>query len=143
MYQIAQGSPEDLPAAATGVVACAWDLMADPLAVSGVWMRVLSWKPWWWWSAGTYLTELKVWQGAGALLEMNWYDPLIHQAELIGSFAMGPVILLGAVKLFRDYSRPQTLRSRPPRLRRAVRGKPVRSSRESLTPTRRRRIILL
>jgi len=44
----------------------------------------------------------------GGLLEMNWYDPLIHQAVLIGSFTMGPVFVLGAVKLFKDYSLSRT-----------------------------------
>jgi hypothetical protein len=34
----------------------------------------------------------------GGPLEMNWYDPLIHQAVLIGSFTMGPVFVLGVVK---------------------------------------------
>jgi hypothetical protein len=36
-----------LAAFASGMVACACDLMADPLAVSGVWMELLGWKPWW------------------------------------------------------------------------------------------------
>lgn len=139
-------------ASATGLVAAAWDLMADPMAVSGVWVSLLDLEPWWWWQGGTYLPQLQVWQGAGgipvsnfvgwfgvafaivfaftlllerpdrvtsrivsavpwliytylyytiagALLEMNWYDPGIHQAMLIGSFTMGPVILLGLVRL--------------------------------------------
>ena len=34
-----------------------------------------------------------------AILEMNTYDPGIHQAVLIGSFTMGPVILLGLIRL--------------------------------------------
>jgi putative membrane protein len=41
-----------------------------------------------------------------ALLGMNWYDPGIHQAALIGTFAMGPILMLGIIKLFKDYSRP-------------------------------------
>ena len=45
----------------------------------------------------------------GAMLEMNWYDNLIHQAVLIGTFTMGPVIMLGLVKLFCDYWRPPEL----------------------------------
>jgi putative membrane protein len=139
-------------AAATGFVAASWDLMADPMAVSGVWKSLLGLEPWWWWQGGTYLPELRVWQGAGgipvsnfvgwfgvvfvivfvftlllerpdratnraldavpwliyaylyytmvaAILEMNTYDPGIHQAVLIGSFTMGPVILLGLIRL--------------------------------------------
>lgn len=35
---------------------------------------------------------------------MNWLDPGINQAALIGTFTMGPVIMLGLVKLFRDYT---------------------------------------
>jgi len=45
----------------------------------------------------------------GALLEMNWYDNLIPQAVLIGTFTMGPVIMFGLVKLFYDYWRPPEL----------------------------------
>jgi len=37
---------------------------------------------------------------------MNWHDPGLHPAALIGAFAMGPVIPLGTIKLFRDYSQP-------------------------------------
>ncbi len=147
-----------LIAAATGLVAAAWDLMADPMAVSGVWMDVLGLKPWWWWAGGSYLPELQVWQGVGgipvqnfvgwfgvafvitfvytlimerpdrmtdrlvdivpwliyaylyytivgAVLEMNWYDPGIHQAVLIGTFTMGPVILLGLMHAIRTPGR--------------------------------------
>ena len=145
-------------AAATGLVATAWDLMADPMAVSGVWNSVLGLEPWWWWEGGSYLPELQVWQGSGgipvsnfagwfavvfvimliytllierpdrrvstsvhavpwliyayfyytmmaAILEMNWHDPGIHQAMLIGTFTMGPVILLGLIRLV-DGARP-------------------------------------
>jgi uncharacterized membrane protein len=141
-----------LVAATTGTVAAAWDLMADPMAVSGVWMSLLGLEPWWWWQGGTYLPQLQVWKGTGgipvsnfvgwfgvvfvivfaytllierpdrvatrvvsavpwlvygylyytvvgALLAMNAYDPGIHQAVLIGSFTMGPVILLGLIRL--------------------------------------------
>jgi uncharacterized membrane protein len=139
-------------AATTGIVAAAWDLMADPMAVSGVWMSLLGLEPWWWWQGGTYLPDLQVWEGAGgipvsnfvgwfavvfaivfvfvlfferpervtnrvvdaipwlvyaylyctmvgSILEMNWYDPGIHQAVLIGTFTMGPVMLLGLMRL--------------------------------------------
>jgi uncharacterized membrane protein len=141
-----------MAASAAGIVAAAWDLMADPMAVSGVWMSLLGLEPWWWWQGGSYLPQLQVWQGAGgiplsnfagwfgvafvivfaftlfvespdrvtnrpvnaipwliygylyytivgATLEMNWYDPGISQAVLIGTFTMGPVILLGLIRL--------------------------------------------
>ena len=42
----------------------------------------------------------------GAAPEMNWYDPGLHQAVLIGTFTMGSLVLLGVIKLFRDWSRP-------------------------------------
>lgn len=148
-----------LIALATGVAVCAWDLMGDPFAVSGVWMEVLGRQPWWWWAGGTYLPDLQVWRGSGgipiknfvgwvgvtflivflfqlffqerdkvtdklvnvipflaygylyyslilALLGMNWYDPAIHQAALIGTCAMGPILMLGLIKLFKDYGTP-------------------------------------
>ncbi len=139
-------------ASTAGVVAAAWDLMADPMAVSGVWMSLLGLEPWWWWQGGAYLPDLQVWQGAGgipvsnfvgwfavvfvivfaftlfverpdrvtnravnavpwlvyaylyytmvgAVLEMGWYDSGMPQAMLIGTFTMGPVILLGLIRL--------------------------------------------
>jgi len=148
-----------LVALATAIIVCAWDLMADPMSVSGLWMTVLGWEPFWWWTGGSYLPELAIWKGSGgvpisnfvgwvevpfiivfvftlfferrhrvtrrlvdavpwliygylyytllgALLEMSWLDPGIEQAALIGTFTMGPVIVLGAVKLFKDHTAP-------------------------------------
>jgi uncharacterized membrane protein len=63
--------------AATGAtLTCAWDMMVDPFATSGVWAnpaaRLAAGKhqllqPWWWWKGGPYLKELKVWKGAGGV----------------------------------------------------------------------------
>lgn len=138
---------------ATGLVTAAWDLMADPLSVSGVWQEVLGSDAWWWWlDGGPYLPDLEVWQGgsgipvenfvgwvlvpativavfsviyptparistrsaavvpvliygflyltlAGGLIEMAWFDPGLTQALLIGTFTMGPVILVGLLSV--------------------------------------------
>jgi len=46
------------------------------------------------------------WTFVGAILEMDWYDPGIHQAALIGTFTMGPILAMGVVKLARDYWPP-------------------------------------
>jgi hypothetical protein len=43
----------------------------------------------------------------GALLEMNRNDKGIQQAALIGAFTLKRIIVLGFVKLFKDYCRPQ------------------------------------
>ncbi len=137
----------------TGLVTAAWDLMADPLSVSGVWQEVLGSEAWWWWvDGGVYLPDLQVWRGgagiptqnfigwvlvpavivttfslifprpaqittrsqaavpvliygflyltlAGGLIEMAWFDPGLEQALLIGTFTMGPVILIGLLAL--------------------------------------------
>jgi hypothetical protein len=42
------------------------------------------------------------WTFFGALLEMSWYDPGLHQAALIGTFTMGPILALGVLKVARD-----------------------------------------
>lgn len=47
------------------------------------------------------------------------YDPGIHQAALIGTFTMGPILMMGVLKLARDYwpsAQPpdQAMTSRPP-----------------------------
>jgi uncharacterized membrane protein len=39
----------------------------------------------------------------GGLLVMAWYDPGLHQAALIGSFTMGPILMIGVLKLARDF----------------------------------------
>ena len=140
----------------TGLMAAGFDLMADPLAVSGVWHDVLGADAWWWWvDGGPYLPNLESWQGGdgipitnfvgwvlvpmtvitvfclvfpdrdrrdtrtshavplliygllyltmlGGLVEMAWYDPGLIAAILIGSFTMGPVMVLGALALLQE-----------------------------------------
>jgi putative membrane protein len=137
----------------SGLVTAAWDLMADPLSVSGVWQEVLGSEAWWWWvEGGPYLPDLESWKGgagipvenfvgwvlvpativavfalafptparidrrsaaavpvlvygflyltlAGGLIEMAWFDPGLTQAVLIGTFTMGPMILLGLLSV--------------------------------------------
>jgi putative membrane protein len=148
-----------LVAAATGMLLVAFDLLTDPMAVSGVWMKTVGTEPWWWWQGGAYLPELQVWQGSGgipltnfagwfgvpfvivfvflllfrrptlgerrmveiaplliygylyitmvaALITMSWVDAGLSQAAMIGTFTMGPVLVLGITKLVRDYSHP-------------------------------------
>ncbi len=145
-----------LIALTTGIGVAAWDLMADPVWVSGVWEDVLGKPGWWWWDGGAYLPDLKVWQGAGGIpiqnffgwmavtfvivfifdlffqrkdrathqliyvvpllvygwlfiatflagLVMTWYDPGLVQAVMIGFFSTGWVIMLGVLKICKDY----------------------------------------
>jgi uncharacterized membrane protein len=56
-----------LVAAATATLVCAWDLMVDPVATSGVWWTVGGKDPWWYWmNGGPYLRELPGKPGLGA-----------------------------------------------------------------------------
>jgi putative membrane protein len=57
----------------TGIVVAAWDLMADPVYVSGVWEDLLGKPPWWWWDGGAYLPNLRVWKGAGGIPVQNFF----------------------------------------------------------------------
>ncbi len=145
---------------ATGLIAAGFDLMADPLAVSGVWRQVLGTDAWWWWiDGGPYLPNLQSWQGGdgipvmnfvgwtlvpmvivavyavifpggdrrsdrraravpllmygflyvtmvGGLLEMSWYDPGLTAAIVIGTLAMGPVFILGVLRLLSEPATP-------------------------------------
>jgi uncharacterized membrane protein len=55
-----------LVAAATATLVCAWDLMVDPLATSGVWTTAAGKDPWWFWfHGGPYLRELPGKEGLG------------------------------------------------------------------------------
>ena len=55
-----------LVAAATATMVCAWDLMVDPMATSGVWWKVAGKDPWWYWfHGGPYLRELPGKEGMG------------------------------------------------------------------------------
>ena len=143
---------------ATGLISAGFDLMADPLAVSGVWREVLGTDAWWWWvDGGPYLPNLESWQGGsgipimnfvgwalvpmvivtiyalvfpggdrpgdprthavplliyaflyvtmvGGLIEMSWYDPGLTAPIVIGTLAMGPVVVLGLLKLLNELS---------------------------------------
>ena len=42
----------------------------------------------------------------GGLLVMDWYDPGLGQAALIGTFTMGPILVMGVLKLAKDYWTP-------------------------------------
>ncbi|MCB0914646.1 MAG: carotenoid biosynthesis protein [Actinobacteria bacterium] len=138
---------------ATGFIAAGFDLMVDPLAVSGVWREVLGADAWWWWiEGGPYLPNLESWQGGdgipvmnfvgwtmvplvivavyavifpggdrpgdrrtravpllvygylyltilGGLIAMSWFDPGLTGVIVIGTLAMGPVFVLGVLKL--------------------------------------------
>jgi len=55
-----------LVAAATATLVCAWDLMVDPMASSGVWWKAAGREPWWYWFyGGPYLKELPGKEGLG------------------------------------------------------------------------------
>ena len=53
-------------AAATATLVCAWDLIVDPIATSGVWWTAAGKDPWWYWFyGGPYLKELPGKPGLG------------------------------------------------------------------------------
>lgn len=55
-----------LVASATATLVCAWDLMVDPMASSGVWWTAGGKDPWWFWfHGGPYLKELPGKEGLG------------------------------------------------------------------------------
>lgn len=55
-----------LIAAATATLVCAWDLLVDPMATSGVWWTEAGKNPWWYWfHGGPYLKELPGKEGLG------------------------------------------------------------------------------
>jgi len=55
-----------LVAAATATLVCAWDLLVDPMATSGVWWTAAGKDPWWFWFyGGPYLRELPGKEGMG------------------------------------------------------------------------------
>ncbi|OFW55532.1 MAG: hypothetical protein A2Y75_09465 [Candidatus Solincola sediminis] len=55
-----------LVAAATATLVCAWDLIVDPIATSGVWWTAAGKDPWWYWFyGGPYLKELPGKPGLG------------------------------------------------------------------------------
>ncbi|MDY6793857.1 MAG: carotenoid biosynthesis protein [Actinomycetota bacterium] len=55
-----------LIASATATLVCAWDLLVDPMAASGVWWTGAGKEPWWYWFyGGPYLRELPGKEGLG------------------------------------------------------------------------------
>jgi uncharacterized membrane protein len=55
-----------LIASTTATLVCAWDLMVDPMATSGVWWTAGGKEPWWFWfHGGPYLKELPGKEGLG------------------------------------------------------------------------------
>ncbi len=55
-----------LIAAGTATLVCAWDMIVDPVATSGVWWTVAGKDPWWYWFyGGPYLKELPGKPGLG------------------------------------------------------------------------------
>jgi uncharacterized membrane protein len=55
-----------LIAAASATLVCAWDLIVDPMATSGVWWTAAGRDPWWYWFyGGPYLRELPGKPGLG------------------------------------------------------------------------------
>jgi uncharacterized membrane protein len=55
-----------LIASATATLVCAWDLMVDPMATSGVWWKAAGRDPWWYWfHGGPYLKEIPGKEGMG------------------------------------------------------------------------------
>ena len=55
-----------LIASATATLVCAWDMMVDPMASSGVWWTAGGKDPWWYWfTGGPYLKELPGKPGMG------------------------------------------------------------------------------
>lgn len=56
-----------LVAAAGATLVCAWDLVVDPVATSGIWWTQAGKNPWWYWiGGGPYLKELPGKEGLGA-----------------------------------------------------------------------------
>ena len=74
---------------ATGLVTAAWDLMADPLSVSGVWEEVLGTEAWWWWvDGGAYLPDLQVWQGGDGIPIQNFVGWVLVPAAIVAVFSL-------------------------------------------------------
>lgn len=74
---------------AAGLVTAAWDLMADPLSVSGVWEEVLGTDAWWWWvDGGPYLPDLEVWRGGGGIPVENFVGWVMVPATIVAAFSL-------------------------------------------------------
>lgn len=73
----------------TGLVTAAWDLMADPLSVSGVWQEVLGSDAWWWWvDGGPYLPDLQVWRGGAGIPVQNFVGWVLVPAATVAIFSL-------------------------------------------------------
>lgn len=74
---------------ATGFIAAGFDLMVDPLAVSGVWREVLGTDAWWWWiDGGPYLPNLEVWQGGDGIPVMNFVGWTLVPMVIVATYAL-------------------------------------------------------
>ncbi len=74
---------------AAGLVTAAWDLMADPLSVSGVWEEVLGTQAWWWWvDGGAYLPDLQQWRGGDGIPVENFVGWVLVPATIVAIFAV-------------------------------------------------------
>jgi uncharacterized membrane protein len=61
-----------LIALTTGIGVAAWDLMADPVWVSGVWEDVFGKPGWWWWDGGAHPRTLLEGQAAYPSRTLPW-----------------------------------------------------------------------
>lgn len=74
---------------ATGLIAAGFDLMVDPLAVSGVWREVLGTDAWWWWiDGGPYLPNLESWQGGDGIPVMNFVGWTLVPMVIVATYAV-------------------------------------------------------
>lgn len=74
---------------ATGLIAAGFDLMVDPLAVSGVWREVLGADAWWWWiDGGPYLPNLESWQGGDGIPVMNFVGWTLVPTVIVATYAL-------------------------------------------------------
>jgi putative membrane protein len=74
---------------ATGFIAAGFDLMVDPLAVSGVWREVLGTDAWWWWiDGGPYLPNLESWQGGDGIPVMNFVGWTLVPMAIVAIYAL-------------------------------------------------------
>lgn len=86
----------------TGLIAAGFDLMADPLAVSGVWRQVLGTDAWWWWiDGGPYLPNLESWQGGDGIPVMNFVGWTLVPMVIVAVYAL----------IFPDGDRPSDRRT--------------------------------
>ncbi len=73
---------------ATGLIAAGFDLMVDPLAVSGVWREVLGADTWWWIEGGCYLPNLESWQGGDGTPLTNFVGWTLVPMLIVATYAV-------------------------------------------------------